>query len=65
VNPRALGKEEIISLLQGDVPVGHVAKLVKDHGIKFAPASGDLNDIRTAGGSDELIQAIKQTGPHS
>jgi len=59
-NPRALGKEEIISLLQGGVPVEHVAQLVKDRGIKFTPAPADLNDIRVAGGSEELIQTIQQ-----
>ena len=65
VNPRALGKEEIVSLLQGGVPVAHVAELVKDRGIKFTPTSEDLNDIRAAGGSDELIQAMQQPAPHS
>jgi hypothetical protein len=65
VNPRALDKEGIISLLQGGVPVAHVAELVKDRGIKFTPTSGDLSDIRAAGGSDELIQAIQQPAPHS
>lgn len=65
VNPRALDKGEILSLLQGGVPVAHVTELVKDRGIKFAPTADDLNDIRAAGGNDELIQAIQQAGPHS
>jgi hypothetical protein len=60
VNPRALGKEEIISLLQGGVPVLRVAELVRDRGIKFTPTPGDLNDLRAAGGSEDLIQAIQQ-----
>jgi len=60
VNPRALGKEEIISLLQGGVPVAHVAELVRDRGIKFTLTPADLDDIRAAGGSEELIQAIQQ-----
>jgi len=60
VNPRALGKEEIISLLQGGVPVAHVVELVRDRGVKFTPTPADLNDIRAAGGSDDLIQAIQQ-----
>ena len=60
VNPRALGKEEIISLLQGGVPTSHVAELVRDRGIKFTPTPADLNDIRAAGGSEDLIQAIQQ-----
>jgi hypothetical protein len=60
VNPRALGKEEIISLLQGGVPASRVGELVRDRGIKFTPTPADLDDIRTAGGSEELIQAIQQ-----
>ena len=60
VNPRALGKDEIISLLQGGVPSSHVEELVKDRGVKFAPTPADLNDIRTSGGTEDLIQAIQQ-----
>jgi hypothetical protein len=59
-NPRALDKEAIISLLQGSVPAAHVVELVRDRGIKFKPTPADLNDIRAAGGSEDLIQAIQQ-----
>jgi len=59
-NPRALGKDEIISLLQGGVPDSHVTELVKDRGIKFVPTSADVNDLRAAGGDEDLIQAIRQ-----
>jgi len=62
-NPRALGKAEIISLLQGDVPSARVAEIVKQRGIKFAPTQSDLNDIRSAGGGDSLIDAINQAQP--
>jgi len=60
INPRALAKEEILSLLQGGVPVEHVAELVKDRGIKFTPTPADLNDLRAAGGTEDLIQAIQE-----
>jgi len=59
-NPRALGKPDIISLLQGSVPSARVAEIVKDRGIKFTPTAEDLNDLRTAGADDELIQAVQQ-----
>lgn len=62
-NPKALGKAEIISLLQGAVPSSRVAGIVKDRGVKFTPTAEDLNDIRAAGGDDELIQAIQQAVP--
>ena len=64
LNPRALDKEEIISLLKGGVPDSHVSELVKDRGIKFTPTSADLDEIRAAGGGDDLVQAIKQAAPH-
>ena len=63
VNPRALGKADIISLLQGAVPASRVAVIVQDRTIKFTPTADDLNDIRAAGGDDELIQAIQQAAP--
>ena len=59
-NPRALGKDEIVSLLQGSVTSSRLAELVKDRGIKFTPTTEDLKDIRNAGGGDDLIQAIQQ-----
>jgi hypothetical protein len=63
VNPRALDKADIVSLLQGGVPAAHVMEIVKERGIKFNPTADDLNVIRAAGGSDELIQAVQQTAP--
>jgi len=62
-NPRALSKQEIVSLLQGDVPNSRIEDLIKERGIKFSPTSGDLNDIRQAGGNEELIQVIQQAAP--
>jgi hypothetical protein len=64
-NPRALDKQDIISLLQGGVPTTRVAEIIKDRGIKFVPTADDLNDIRGEGGNDELIQVIQEAAaPH-
>jgi hypothetical protein len=63
VNHRALDKAEIISLLQGAVPALRVLAIVQERGVKFIPTADDLNDIRAAGGSDELIQAIQRAAP--
>jgi hypothetical protein len=60
VNPRALDKAAIISLLVGAVPASRVAEIAKERGIKFTPTTDDLNEIRAAGGNEELIQAIQQ-----
>jgi hypothetical protein len=59
-NPRALDKQDVISLLQGGVPNARVAEIIKDRGLKFSPSADDLNDIRAAGGNDDLIQAVQQ-----
>jgi hypothetical protein len=59
-NPRALDKQDIISLLQGGVANSRIVELVKDRGLKFSPTADDLNDIRAAGGNEEVIQAIQQ-----
>jgi len=64
VAPKGLSKEEIISLLHGEVPSSRVAELVRERGIKFSPADADLNQIRSEGGTDELIQAIQQAAAH-
>jgi hypothetical protein len=60
ISPKGLEKAEILSLLQGDVPSARVAGLVKERGIKFVPTPDDLKEIRTAGGGDDLIDAINQ-----
>jgi hypothetical protein len=59
-NPKGLDKAEILSLLQGDVPSARVAGLVKERGLKFAPTPDDLKEIRSAGGGDDLVDAISQ-----
>jgi hypothetical protein len=64
VNPRALDRQEVIALLQGGVPPERIADLIKQRGIKFSPSPDDLNAIRAAGGTDDLIEAIQQAAPH-
>jgi len=64
VDSRALDRLEIEGLLQGGVPPARIVDLVKERGIKFSPSADDLNAIRAAGGTDELIEAIQQAAPH-
>jgi hypothetical protein len=63
VNPKALDKTAIISLLVGAVPPPRIVEIVKERGIKFTPTTDDLNEIRAAGGNDELLQALQQAAP--
>ncbi len=58
INSKGLGKAEILGLLQGDVPSARVAQLVQERGLKFVPTPEDLKEIRTAGGADDLIDAL-------
>jgi len=55
-----LAKPDIISLLKAGVPSARVAELVSERGIKFPPNDDDLIEIRAAGGSDELVGALRQ-----
>jgi hypothetical protein len=64
VNPRALDRTEIIGLLQGGVQPSRVADLIKERGIKFSLSADDVDAIRAAGGTDDLIEAIQQAAPH-
>jgi hypothetical protein len=58
-NPRALSRDEIISLLSGGVDSGRVVGLVKERGVKFSPTPQDFDAIRAAGGNEDLVQAIQ------
>lgn len=60
VNTPALDRLEIEGLLQGGVPPAHIVDLIKERGIKFSPSADDLNALRAAGATDDLIEAIQQ-----
>lgn len=59
-NPKGLSKDDILSLLRGEVPNARVAELVRQRGLKFLPSMDDFKDFRKAGGNDELITTINQ-----
>ena len=58
-NPRALSRDDIISLLSGGVDSSRVVGLVKDRGVKFSPTPQDFDAIRAAGGNEDFVQAIQ------
>jgi hypothetical protein len=60
VSTEGLDRLDIIGLLQGGVAPAHIADLIKERGIKFSPSADDLNAIRNAGGTDDLIDAIQK-----
>jgi len=56
---KGLSKEEILSLLKGEVSSARVTAIVGDRGINFAPTDDDIKDIRAAGGGDDLVNGLK------
>ena len=59
-----LSKADILNLLKSDTPGPQLVTLVKERGISFVPTSNDLAEIRSAGGKDDLIQALEASKPH-
>lgn len=57
-NSKAISKQEILTLLSNSVPSSTVAGLVRKYGVKFTPTSDDLDQIRKAGGGNDLVDAI-------
>lgn len=56
---RPLDQIQIILLLAGQVPGHRVTMLVRERGIDFKPTNDYLQEVRMAGGEDELISALK------
>ena len=69
----ALSGTQILSLLAGDVPSERVTMLVQQRGISFTSNDAFLDQVRKAGGDDDLVTALKSakvtqnasTPPHS
>ena len=55
---KPLDKDDIITLLENDVADAQVRRNVQSRGVSFKPSSQDKADIKTAGGSVALINAI-------
>ncbi len=56
---KPLNQVQVITLLAGQVPSHRVSMLVQECGIDFEPTDDYLQEVRLAGGEDELISAIK------
>ena len=54
-----LNPVQIIAQLAAEFPSEHVTSLVKDRGIDFTPSDAYLQQVRLAGGDDDLIAALK------
>src|SRR5271169_1272172 len=56
---KPLNQVQVFALLAGQVPSHRVAMLVNERGIDFEPTNDYLQEVRLAGGGDELISALK------
>jgi hypothetical protein len=52
---------EVVSLIQNSVPDDRIASAVQKYGIKFKPRESALAQLRGAGASDTVINAIKSS----
>jgi tetratricopeptide (TPR) repeat protein len=58
-----LTRVQVVSLLAGDVPSSRVTILVQQRGISFTSNDAFLDQVRKAGGEDDLIAALKAAPP--
>jgi len=56
---KPLNQVQVFALLAGGVPCHRVTMLVQERGIDFDPTDDYLQEVRLAGGEDELISALK------
>ena len=56
---KPLTQVQIFALLSGKVASERVAMLVQDRGLNFEPTDDYLQEVRAAGGTDELVAALK------
>ena len=54
-----MNQVQVFALLAGQVPSHRVAMLVHERGIDFEPTDDYLQEVRLAGGEDELVGAFK------
>ena len=56
---KPINQVQVFALLVGQVPSHRVTVLVQERGIDFEPTDDYLQEVRLAGGEDELISALK------
>ena len=56
---KPINQLQVFALLAGQVPSRRVTMLVQERGIDFDPTDAYLQEVRLAGGEDELVSALK------
>jgi len=60
---KPLTKEAVLELLTGDVPPERVAAIVRERGVSFELTRAVEEQIRQAGGNDELLKVVREVAP--
>jgi TonB family protein len=61
--PKPLGDKEIVMLLAEDVPSENIVRTVQERGIDFQPTGDYLQQLRSDGAKDVLIDALRAATP--
>ena len=56
---KPLNQVQVFALLTGGVPSHRVAMLIDERGIDFPPTDDYLEEVKLAGGQDDLVRALK------
>jgi hypothetical protein len=62
---KALSKDEVIGLLESGVPPARVGQLSRQYGLAFTVTPDVEGELRDAGATDELLDALRKLGPKS
>ena len=62
---KPITKDEVISLLKGEVSSPRIAELVRERGISFAVTRSTETQLREAGATEELLKALRQAAPRA
>ena len=61
--PKPLGDQEIRIMLAEDVPSENIVRAVQERGIDFQPSGNYLEEIRSEGAQDVLIETLRAATP--
>ncbi|MBZ5513694.1 MAG: PEGA domain-containing protein [Acidobacteriia bacterium] len=62
---KALSKNEVIELLESGVSPTRVEELSRQYGLAFTITSSVETELRDAGATDELVEALRKLGPQA
>lgn len=63
VIPKPLGDNELLVMVAGGTPGATVMRSVQERGIDFQPSQDYLEELKSDGGSEALIELLRRTSP--